>query len=66
MDWYHKSLIDHGSKVLKIFRRTLPGKPLAFKVPSIHWKSYDNRPLPEIHSGLINNDNYDDIFFIAK
>ena len=23
-------------------------------------------PKPEIHSGLINNDNYEDIFLIAK
>ena len=52
IDWYHQSLIDHGSRMLdagiKAFDGAFSSIEIGLKIAGIHWQMSDNAPFPRI------------------
>lgn len=52
IDWYHQSLVDHGSRMieagLKAFNGAFSKIEIGLKIPGIHWQMSPNSPHPRI------------------
>lgn len=58
IDWYNKSLVDHGERmldtVLAALGSSFPGAEIGYKIPGVHWSMTGPTPrAAEVTAGLI-------------
>lgn len=58
IDWYNKSLVDHGERmldtVLAALGSSFPGAEIGYKIPGVHWSMTGPTPrAAEVAAGLI-------------
>lgn len=58
IDWYNKSLVDHGERmldtVLAALGTSFPGAEIGYKIPGVHWSMTGPTPrAAEVAAGLI-------------
>lgn len=58
VDWYNKSLVDHGERmldtVLAALGSSFPGAEIGYKIPGIHWSMTGPTPrAAEVAAGLV-------------
>jgi hypothetical protein len=58
VDWYNKSLVDHGERmldtVLAALGSSFPGAEIGYKIPGVHWSMTGPTPrAAEVAAGLI-------------
>jgi hypothetical protein len=58
IDWYNKSLVDHGERmldtVLAALGSSFPGTEIGYKIPGVHWSMTGPTPrAAEVTAGLI-------------
>ncbi len=58
IDWYNKSLVDHGERmldtVLTALGSSFPGAEIGYKVPGVHWSMTGPTPrAAEVTAGLV-------------
>lgn len=69
LKFYSNSLINHGERIMKIFRKIFPITRLSMKFPSIHWFFKDENRAAEKIIGLQygdSNEAYEKIFEMSK
>ena len=69
LEFYSSSLINHGDRIMKIFRKIYPITRLSMKLPSIHWFFKDENRAAEKIIGLQYGDSdeaYERIFEMSK
>lgn len=49
--WYSLRLLNHGARILRIFREALPMLSIGAKLSAVHWTAGSNLRAPEITAG---------------